>query len=617
MLLKIREKAQGVFAWVILILICVPFALWGIQNYLDVGKETPVAKVGDREFFQRDVNKAYAQYAENMAGVDIDEDELKKLALEKLVRDEVLLQYVQEQGLVATDETTRQFIEGLEYFQTDGRFDKKQYKALLRAQNLSSAEFEARIRKALIMEQFQRSLIESGFATQFDADNFFRIQNQTRNVEFTVIPLIKSDSEPTAEQIEAYYLQHRDGFQSPEQVSIEYLELSADELAKKQEPTEQELRDFYLEQKDAFTTPERRRIGHILFANSEQGLADARKARERLKTEDFAKLAEEMSLDATSAKKGGDLGVIPPGAMEKTFEDAAFALKEGEVSEPVKTAFGYHLIKVTELTEGSVKPFEDVRDVVKLAYQKAEVENTYYQMGETLSELSYEHPDNLEAAAQALNMELRKTGFFTRHRGEGIAIEKAVRDAAFSEDVLGGNNSEPLELGSDRIVVLRMLEHRPAVVQELDAVKPSVIEALLDEESKSKSIEKAERIRKLLAEGPSLKDLAEDESLEVETYSSLSRSNGDIPWEINRAIFKAAKPKAEKPTVISMGLPSGEQVVINLLGVSEGGSEAVEKEERKQVEANIARAYGQMDFNAVVSALQDKADITIRKPSDG
>ncbi|MGR9072377.1 MAG: SurA N-terminal domain-containing protein [Gammaproteobacteria bacterium] len=616
MLLKIREKAQGVFAWVILILICVPFALWGIQNYLDVGKETPVAKVGDREFFQRDVNKAYAQYAENMAGVDIDEDELKKLALEKLVRDEVLLQYVQKQGLVATDETTRQFIGGLEYFQTDGRFDKKQYKTLLRAQNLSSAEFEARIRKALIMEQFQRSLIQSGFATQFEVDNFFRIQNQTRNVEFTVIPLIKPDSEPTAEQIEAYYLQHRDGFQSPEQVSIEYLELSVDELAKKQEPTEQELRDFYLEQKDAFTTPERRRIGHILFANNEQGLADARKAMERLKTEDFAKLAEELSLDATSAKKGGDLGVIPPGAMEKTFEDATFALKKGEVSEPVKTAFGYHLIKVTELTEGSVKPFEDVRDVVKLAYQKAEVENTYYQMGETLTELSYEHPDNLEAAAQALNMEIKKTGFFTRHRGEGIAVEKAVRDAAFSEDVLGGNNSEPLELGADRVVVLRMLEHRPAVVQELEEVKPSVIEALLDEESKSKAIEKAGRIRKLLVEGSSLKDLAEDENLEVETYSSLSRSSGDIAWEINRAIFKAAKPKAEKPTVISMGLPSGEQVVINLLGVSEGGSEAVGKEERKQVEANIARAYGQMDFNAVLSALQEKADITIRKRSD-
>ncbi|MDZ4153452.1 SurA N-terminal domain-containing protein, partial [Methylicorpusculum sp.] len=210
MLTKIREKAQGVFAWVILILITVPFALWGIQNYLDVGKEAPVASVGSKDFFQKDLTRAYEQYSQSLKNTDIDEESLKSQALQKLIKDEVLLQHVNSLNLVISDETARSFITSLDYFQTDGKFDKRQYQALLNSQGMSSSEFISRIKNALTMEQFQRAVVENSFATQYDLESFFKIQNQQRDVEYVTVALKKITEQPSDEVIEAYFQQHMD-----------------------------------------------------------------------------------------------------------------------------------------------------------------------------------------------------------------------------------------------------------------------------------------------------------------------------------------------------------------------------------------------------------------------
>ncbi|WP_239650035.1 SurA N-terminal domain-containing protein [Methylocucumis oryzae] len=172
MLTTIREKSQGAFAWIILIVICVPFALWGINNYMDKGQESPVASVGSKDFYQRDVNKAYDQFSQNFRGLGIDEALLKQQALQKLIKDEVLLQYVQNQGLEASDASLREFIKSLPYFQTDGKFDEAVYKSILAQQRLSSVEFTNRIRNVLLMEQFQQSISGSAFATNYDVENF-------------------------------------------------------------------------------------------------------------------------------------------------------------------------------------------------------------------------------------------------------------------------------------------------------------------------------------------------------------------------------------------------------------------------------------------------------------
>jgi len=534
MLTTIREKAQGAFAWIILVVICVPFALWGIQNYVDTGKEAPVASVGDKDFYQRDVNKAYEQYAQNFQGMTVDEQLLKQQALDKLIKDEVLLQHAHTAGLVATDSSTRAFIETLPYFQTDGKFDDKRYKSLLTSQRMSSAEFVNKIKSALIMEQFQRSIIDSSFATQYAIDNFFKIQNQQRDADYVTVAVEKATLQPSDQEIASYYQQHQAEYKLPEQVSVEYVELSLEEIAKKIDVTDDKLRAYYEEQKEQYSTPERRKISHILFAvnaktDDKTALAKAVKAQQDLKGKDFSALAAEVSDDKLTAKKGGDLGLFIVGSMEKSFEEAASALKAGEVSKPVKSSFGYHLIKVTELVPSEVKSFDTVKGEATKAYQKAQAENAFYEAGEKLTEMSYENPDNLQTVSEALALGIKKTGLFAKHKGEGVATEQKIRDAAFSDEVLQGNNSVPIELGTDRLVVLRLLERKPAAVRELSNVKQDVIAALSSDKARQQAIEKANKIKLRVQAGETIQKVAADLKLAVKEATGLTRSKNTLP----------------------------------------------------------------------------------------
>jgi len=618
MLTKIREKAQGAFAWGILILICVPFALWGINNYLDTGKEAPVASVGDKDFYQRDVNKAYEQYSQNLQGMGIDEQILKAQALQKLIKDEVLLQYVHAEGLVATDNEAREFIKSLPYFQVDGKFSDKQYKTLLSSQRISSGEFVNRIKNALIMEQFQHSIVDSSFATQYDVEGFFKIQNQQRDVDYVTVRLQPLTEQPTTEEISTYYQQHQDLYQTPEQVSVEYIELSLEDIAKKVIVTDDKLKAFYEEQKDQYTTPERRKISHILFAindktDAKTALAKAEKAKQDLASKDFAVLATEISDDKLTAKNGGDLGLFNVGVMEKAFEDAASALKLGEVSNPVKSAFGFHLIKVTELVPGNTKPFDSVKNEVTKAYQKAQAENAFYEAGEKLTEMSYENPDNLKTVADALGLSVQKSAPFTKVRGEGIAAEEKIRNAAFSEEVLQGNNSAPVELSSEHLVVVRLLEHKMAAKRDLAEVKQEVAAVLSKEKANRLAAEKAKQIKARLQAGESIQAVAAENKLEIKTEKGLTRGKNKLPEQLNDAIFKAAKPVGGKPSVFVAILPSGEQVIVSLSKVTAGIMSDDDKKQLELAKKSIANAFGQTEFNEVLNSLQADADVEVNK----
>ena len=618
MLTKIREKSQGTLAWVILTLICVPFALWGINNYLDGGGEKPVASVGDKDFYQRDVNKAYEQYSQNLQGMNIDEPTLKAQALQKLIKDEVLLQYVHTEGLVVTDNEARDFIKSLPYFQVDGKFSEKQYKSLLGSQRISSTEFVNRIKNALTMEQFQHSVMDSSFATQFDVESFFKIQNQQRDVDYIIVPVSPLNEQPKSEEITAYYQQHQDLFQTPEQVSVEYVELSLDELSKKVVVTDDKLKAFYEEQKDQYTTPERRKISHILIAindktTEKQALEKALKAKQDLASKDFSVVAAEVSDDKLTAKKGGDLGLFNLGSMEKAFEDAASSLKLGEVSNPVKSAFGYHLIKVTELVPSSVKSFEIAKPEVAKAYQKSQAENAFYEAGEKLTEMSYEHPDSLQTVADGLSLVVQKSSLFTKDKGEGVATDEKIRNAAFSEEVLQGNNSAPIEQPSERLIVLRLLEHKTAAKKDIVEVKDEIAAELVKEKAQRLALEKAKKIQVSLEAGTSIQSVASENKVEIKSEKGLVRGKNKLPEYLSDAIFKAAKPIGDKPSVFLTVLPSGEQVVVSLSKVTTGTMSEDDKKQLELAKKNIAKALGQTEFNQVLNSLQAEADVEVNK----
>lgn len=635
MLLKIREKSQGIFAWVILVLICVPFALWGIQNYVGGGTEASVVTVGDKSFFQQDINQAYNQYIQRFAGQKFDEEDAKKQMLEKLIRDEILWQHADNMGLVATNDASRDFVKGLKYFQSDDTFDEERYQAMLASQKISQHVFFNRIKKTLVMEQFQNGIIESAFATAKDLENFFKIQNQTRDAEIISIELEPVKNTPTQAEIEEYYQENQSNYLTKEQASIEYVQLSLANLAKNIHPTDEQLTTYFEEKKELYTNKERRKISHILFSFTKDGkdeeqLKRATDAEQALQHKSFAELAKAISDDKLTADKGGDLGLFNVGVMEKAFEEAASSLQLGEVSAPIKSSFGYHLIKVTELVPASTKAFDAVKQELTIAYQRLEAENEFYDLEERLSQVSYENSDDLTASAELLEASLVQTSFFGKHSvaspitenasqpipQTAIITHAAVIEAAFSTDVLAGSNSEVIKLSSDNLLVLRMLEHKPSSVKAIDEVRDSVALAINDKKSRAVALEKMQHIKAAVAGGKSMQVVAEASNVEMQHFPKLERADGTLSWSINQAIFKATKPSTEKPTLVDAAEPSGTQTVINVLGVTEGVMSESDKEKQELAKKNIATLFGQSGLKATLDSLRSRTDVAIKSAEE-
>ena len=543
---------------------------------------------------------------------------MKAQALDKLVKDEVLLQYTNSEGLVTTDTRVKEFIKTLPYFQTDGKFDEKRYKSLLTSQRMSSNEFVNKTKTALMMEQFQRSIIDSSFATDHAVESYFKIQNQQRDADYMTVPVEKATAQPSDQDIATYYQQHQDAYKAPEQASVEYVELALEDLAKNVTVSDDKLKAYYEEQKEQYTKPEQRKISHILFAinaktDDKTALQKALKAQEDLKSKDFSAVAEELSDDKLTAKKGGDLGSFIVGSMEKSFEEAASALKEGEVSKPVKSSFGYHLIKVTQLIPSEIKPFDAVKEELTKSYQKAQSENAFYEAGEKLTQMSYENPDSLQAVSDNLKLVIKKSALFTKEKGEGIGAEQKVREMAFSEEVLQGNNSTPIEIGSERLVVLRLLEHKPATVRDLNSAKSEIITTIVGEKSRQQALDKANLIKGKLQAGETLEKVAAEHKLNVQQALGLTRNKPSLPEQLVDAIFKAAKPLPGKTTIVTIPMPSGEQVVVSLKKVTSGTMSEDDKKQLNLAKKNLAKAFGQSEFNAMLATLQASADVNINK----
>jgi len=621
MLQAIRNRAQGIFAWIILILICVPFALWGIQNYLDSGKELPVAVVGDRDIFERDVNRVYEQSLASLVGLgQYDESELKREALNRLVKEEVITQHAQDKGLAVSEEEVRNFVQTLPYFQTEGKFDKEKYKMMLSSQGMGAAQFAAQIRKALTMEQFQRGVSDTGFVTKRQIESFYRLRNQERQIEYLTVPYKKYEGEISPSEIQAYYDQNPGEFQNPEKVSVQYLALSMDQIANTMEPTEEEVRNLYEEQKNQLATAERRKVSHILITtdadkpDADKGaLEKIQQIRARLlKGEDFAKLAKEISEDKASAEKGGDLGFINRDTMEQNFANAAFAQAKGEVSEPVKTSFGYHLIKVTEIEAASTKSFAEVRAELAKTLQRSAAENKFYELGQTLTEQSFEHPDSLEPAAKALNLSVQETELFTRDEGTGVAQEKEVRDAAFNADVLNGKNSEPVEIGNEKVYVVRVKEHQPASARPLADVKQAIIEKLRDQKARAAARKMAEELLAGLKAETPLADVAKAAGLTLSQPPAFQRNTDKLPPAVVTAAFKAPRPSEGKGKAEIVGLENGDEVIFRVLAVKEGTTASVEAKELGMAKDFLEKNVGQDEFAAFVEQLRVGTDVYIK-----
>ena len=625
MLQAIRDKAQGWIAWAIVFLISVPFALWGIQEYLGVGSEPAIASVDGQDITEQELDNRFRQFRQDLRErlgdayrpEMFDDEQLRKEVLEDMIDNSVVLQASLDMGLRAGDLLVREMILQQESFQRDGVFDREAYERAVRLQGETTSGFEERIRRYLVSNQLSIAVSNSSFVTDHELQEAIRLVLQKREIAYFVVPMAEFVSEePVSEdEMMTYYEANRAQFKSPEQVKLDYIKLDSQNIgAQLEEPTEEELAAYYENQKAGKSKAERRRVSHILIAvedmdKDDEALAKINEIQAKIKAgESFEELAKTESQDPGSAVEGGDLGYFEKGIMDPAFERAAFALEsDGEVSQPIRSDFGYHLIKLTGIEGVTLKPLEEVRDEMMQELRRSKAENIFFEYAERLSDRAFESPDSLEPAAEALGIKVQSTGWLTRNSQQELFAYVKVRNAAFSEDVLGqGNNSELIELDNEEAVVIRIREHQEASTLPFEDVKLRIEDRLRIERAEKLATDQASKQLERLRSGESLEQVAG--KYQLERPDAIQRNGSPVPRALSDQVFKQPKPEGLN-RFAAVRLDNGDQAVFELITIKDGSTEGMDKQQLERERANLQRLKGRDYFERLVADLRSRANV--------
>jgi len=637
MLMAIRDRVMGFVGWLLLGLLFIAFAFFGLNSYFTSNAKSFAAEVNGVEITIPEYQRAYQQLRNRMQRMMgeaynpamIDEDALKKSALQQLIREQLILQEAGDDGYAVSKQLVAAQINAVSAFNgDDGTFSIEKYRRVLQQQGMSPAEFEWRLSRELMANQVTNGIAQTAGVSRHDLENIYRLQTQQRRFSYLELPLRQSTAEVKVSDsdIEKYYSEHASDFMSPERVKIQYLELKADKLQVSDVPDDQALHALYDEHSDRYVTPEERRARHILVSLPPDAGEDAeRKAREKAesllarleKGESFEELAKEASDDPVSASKGGDLGFFSRGVMTPEFEKAAFALEKGGRSGIVKSAFGFHIIEVTDIKPQQTRPFDEVRDELVKEYQAQERGDLFSDRAETLANLTFEQPDSLQGAADALGLEVKTSDWLTKEGGPGIGQNETVVNAAFQEDVLeAGNNSEPVELGDNHLVVLRILEHQPAEKQTLESVKDKVTAEVRDAKAREMASTRGDSLLKELRSGTPLADIASAQQLKVRTTGLIGRNATDPASRIVTEAF-LLPPAADKgQSSTGFSLDSGDYVLLVLEEIKDGDFSSLSQDDQQKVRQELDRIIGGAEVNAFTDELKNRAEITIPDQSN-
>ncbi|MCP5420691.1 MAG: SurA N-terminal domain-containing protein [Gammaproteobacteria bacterium] len=631
MLQTIRDRASGWVAYTIIGLLIIPFALWGINSYFDGSGVLNVAQVGDIEISQQEFQRAYQQQRQRLqamfgGNIDpalLDENRMKQEVLQQLVDEKVLLQVSKDAGLRVSDQYLRQAIVGTSAFQRDGTFDAELYKRLLGAQGYSELSFEEGLRNSLATEQLRGGVADSALVTAKELDQVIGLLTEQRNLRYVVLPfapyLEKASVEDSA--IEAYFKENQKRFMEPERVRVSYLDLSAERLAESIKVSDEDLRSFYQEQIAQYSLPEQRSASHILVtipADHKPGDVDKAKAQaQEIYTtinsgnKTFQQALDELKAAKPSGIEVGDLGTITKGMLDPAFETALYALKTvGDVSEPIQTPFGFHIIRLDGITPEKTKSFDEVREDVTKQYRARQAETRFYDLAQTLTDLSYEHPDSLEPAAQALGLKIEESPWFNRQGGEGVLAYPKVVTAAFSEDVLKrGQNSEPLEVEPNHVLVIRLAEHQDAQPRSLDAVRDDIVKQLRTQQAQQKIAETANTLREKAIAGGDLQALAGEFGGELKTAEAVTRTGSKLDSAIVREAFRLPKPVDGKPSISVATLGNGDRSVIAVTQAQPGKVEDYPADQRQALAQQMAQQRGLSQYESLVESLRQRFDI--------
>lgn len=653
MLQTLRDKTTGWIATVIIGLLIVPFALVGLQDYMVQRTDDAVAKVDvpptwwtsapswwpasmlwdhDRitieEFrarFEQERQRRRQQEGDAFDAKAFESVANKREILESMIDEKLRSVASQRAGLEVSDAQVRKAIQEIPAFQVDGKFNAERYQLALASgvPPQTPAQFQDSVRESLRESLVAAGIAQTNFVTDAELDRLMRALGETRDAGVLIMPPPAPDAAPVTDaEIKSWYDGHIGNFRAKETVSLEYVALDGNSLPPPAPADEATLRQRYEQEKGKFAAAEERLASHILVQVPEGADAATQKAAEakaaKLATDakaagaDFAALARASSDDTGSKATGGDLGWVSKGMMDPDFEGALFAMKAGEISGPVKSAFGWHVIQLREVKGSAQQPFEAVRDALAAEQAEADRERAFNELSTRLVDLVYKNPSALAPAAREVGLPLQTMGPVSRDSSEGIFAHAAVKRAAFSDVLVqDGTVSDPIEIGPSQSVLIRVTNHTPERALPLAQVREQVVAAIRADRAQKAALKEADALVARVAAGESLEAVAASKQLAVQALPGLRRGMPIPDAKVVAAIFSAKAPAAGATTPGKVALDDGRIALFAVQAVKPGNPAEASPQERAMLRQQLSQAHGMSDVDVLSRHLRKQMKVTV------
>jgi peptidyl-prolyl cis-trans isomerase D len=630
MLQKLRDQTQSFGFKVLAGVMIFVLAVFGFGAFnLFVNSDPEVASVNGEEITQsellvameREQGRIAAQFGEGFDPSLIDGARLQAAVLDQLIARQLLGQAVDELGFGVSQSRVDEAVTANPAFQVDGRFDAELYKRRVRQLRYTPQQFHRETGALMALEQLRRGLTETAFLTDWEVRQSARLLSQKRDIAYLAfteddfLPLV----EVSDEEVATRYAENELEYRTEETVDVEYLELSAEGLVNDESisVSEAAIEETYAADSAEALSGDRRQARHILLEvgasrTAEQAENELNAARERIVGgADFASLAEELSEDPGSAALGGDLGMVAKGIFDPAFEQALWELEVGEISEPVRTDFGYHLIQLDAVDVRELPPLSEQRDDIELRLRREQAEELFSERLREFDNLAFEQPDGLEGIAAALALETQSVAGVSRSRGDGVFANASLRDAVFASEVLdNGYNTQAVALTDNRAVVARVKARYEPEAIPLDDVRDDIRAAIASEKARVALREAQQNALARVRSGESVSAVADDYGLGWQTFELVSRSSADAPRAVLSAAFSLPRPGEREKSVGEATLDDGSVAVVTVTRVVDGDVSVMAEREIESMRGFLGNRVASLDFAGLTTTLEREASIS-------
>jgi peptidyl-prolyl cis-trans isomerase D len=619
--------------FLLLLFIFPSFAFFGLESYTRMtGGDNAVAKVAGESITQQDWDAAQRQQMDQMRQMFgekldmklLDTPETRRAVLDNLIAQRAMIAEVSRNKLQVSDQIVAQSLVGIPgLVKADGSFDNEQYKTLLGAQGMTPALYEARLRQDLALQQLNTAVQASAFAPKTVAARLSDLNDQERTVQQLLFKegAYAAQVKVSDAMLKAYYDKNGALFQVPEQARIEYVILDSAAVGAQISVSDEDIKSYYEQNQKQYAGSEERRASHILIAVKKDASA-ADKAAAKAKADklyaqlsanpaDFAKLAKADSDDPGSAEHGGDLGYFSAGMMVKPFEDAVFQMKQGQISQPVQSDFGYHIIQLTGVKPAVVKTLDQVKADISKTIKTQLMSKKFAELADVFNNTVYEQGDSLKPVADKLKLKIETASNVTRQPDPALAAaanpapynNAKFLAALFADDVVKNkHNTEAVEVAPNTLIAGRIVEYKPQSKRPFEEVQAQVRERVTRIEEASLARQAGEA--KLAA----LKQKDDDAGFAEAKSVSRVKDQGMGP-DVVTALMKA--DTAKLPAYIGLALPGQGYGVFRISKVSQPA--APDAARRQAEQQQVADAVAQQEMLAYLNVLKEKAKVKILK----